>query len=189
MRDPDIGETADTTLVAAALGGDPAAYGHLVRRHAPMAKRMAVLWGAGTDADDVVQEAFVRAHAALSRFREGEEFRPWLLTIVRNVTRNSLRARGRRPAREASGAATWRVTDLSPADPAASAIEEVRRDQLLARVRRLPEGLREVVPCRYLLELTEAETAATLGLRPGTVKSRLHRALHRLRTEVADDRP
>lgn len=187
MRDSDIGETADPTLVAAARGGDPAAYGHLVRRHAPMAKRMAVLWGAGPDADDVVQEAFVRAHAALPRFRDGEEFRPWLLAIVRNLTRNSLRARGRRAAREAYAAATWPVTDRSPEDPADSAIEEVRRDQLLAGVRRLPEGLREVVACRYLLELTEAETAAALGLPAGTVKSRLHRALNRLRAEMADD--
>ena len=72
-------------------------------------------------------------------------------------------------------------------DVADEAIDAARRDQLLACVRRLPEELREVVVCRYLLELSEKETAATLGLRPGTVKSRLHRALLRLRTEVTDD--
>ena len=187
MRNSDIGETPDASLVATVLGGDLAAYGHLVRRHAPMAKRMAVLWGAGPDADDVVQEAFVHAYAALPRFRHGEEFRPWLLTIVRNLTRNTLRARGRRAAREAYAAATWPVADLNSADPADAAVDVVRRDRLLAGVRRLPESLREVVICRYLLELSEAETAATLGLRPGTVKSRLHRGLVRLREEVADD--
>ena len=79
-------------------GGDRSAFGHLVRRHAPLAKRMAVLWGAGADADDVVQDAFVKAHAALPRFRTDGEFRGWLLTIVRNETRNLFRSRGRRAA-------------------------------------------------------------------------------------------
>ena len=187
MEQPDgrtrlIAETPDARLVALVLGGDLAAYGHLVRRHAPMAKRMAVLWGAADEADDVVQEAFIRAHQALSRFRPDEEFRPWLLTIVRRLTLNSRRARGRRAAREAEATLAWPVSDVAD-----EAIDAARRDQLLGSVRRLPTELREVVVCRYLLELSEKETAGTLGLRPGTVKSRLHRALGRLRTEVSDD--
>jgi RNA polymerase sigma factor (sigma-70 family) len=182
VRNQAISDTPDASLVAMALGGDLAAYGHLVRRHAPVAKRMAVLWGAAADADDVVQDAFVQAFAALPRFRAGAEFRPWLLTIVRNLTRNSLRARGRRAAREAFAAATWPVGDVAD-----EAISAVRRDRLLEEVRRLPEELREVVACRYLLELSEAETATALALPAGTVKSRLHRALVRLREEVGDD--
>ena len=166
--------------------GDRAAFGHLVRRHAPVAKRMAVLWGAGADADDVVQDAFVKAYAALPRFREDGEFRPWLLTIVRNETRNLFRSRGRRAAREEL--ASLPEADLAfDDDPAAVALSTVRRGELLAKVRRLPVELREVVACRYLLELSEAETAAALGIPAGTVKSRLHRALARLREEVADD--
>lgn len=148
-----------------------------------MAKRMAVLWGAADEAEDIVQEAFVRAYTALPRFRAGEEFRPWLLTIVRNLTHNSRRARGRRAAREAA-AASWPPAET--ADVADQAVDAVRRDRLLGAVRRLPTDLREVVVCRYLLELSETETAATLELRPGTVKSRLHRALGRLREEVSD---
>jgi RNA polymerase sigma factor (sigma-70 family) len=182
VRNKAIGETTDTSLVAMTLGGDLAAYGHLVRRHAPMAKRMAVLWGAADEADDVVQEAFVRAFTALPRFRPGEEFRPWLLTIVRNLTHNARRARGRRAARETFAATSWPVADVAD-----EAINAVRRDRLLDAVRQLPGGLREVLVCRHLLELSEAETAATLGLRVGTVKSRLHRAMARLREEVADD--
>jgi RNA polymerase sigma-70 factor (ECF subfamily) len=61
------------------------------------------------------------------------------------------------------------------------------RAELLAAIERLPERDRLVIACRYLLELTEAETAAALGCRPGTVKSRLSRALERLRAEVGDD--
>ena len=165
--------------------GDRTAFGHLVRRHAPVAKRMAVLWGAGPDADDVVQDAFVKAYAALPRFRADGEFRGWLLTIVRNETRNLFRSRGRRVAREEL--AQLPQGDLAFADdPAAAALGAVRRGELLAGVRGLPVELREVVACRYLLELTEAETAAALGIPAGTVKSRLHRALTMLRKEVAD---
>ncbi len=65
MRIEGISETTDADLVTEAVAGDPAAFAHLVRRHAPMAKRMAVFWGAGADSDDVVQEAFVKAYAAL----------------------------------------------------------------------------------------------------------------------------
>jgi DNA-directed RNA polymerase specialized sigma24 family protein len=61
---------------------------------------MAVFWGAGADSDDVVQEAFVKAYAALPRFRSDGEFRPWLLCIVRNETRSLFRGRTRRAARE-----------------------------------------------------------------------------------------
>ena len=141
--------------------------------------------GCRDEADDVVQEAFVRAFTALPRFRVGEEFRPWLLAIVRNVTLNSLRARGRRVARDRLAAGSWPIEAVP--DAAEEAIDAVRRDRLLSCVASLPTGLRDVVVCRYLLELSEAETAATLELRPGTVKSRLHRALARLREEVADD--
>jgi RNA polymerase sigma-70 factor (ECF subfamily) len=61
---------------------------------------MAVLWGAGADADDVVQDAFVRAYAGLGGFRTDGQFRAWLLAIVRNETRNLFRSRRRRSARE-----------------------------------------------------------------------------------------
>ena len=170
--------------MAEVRAGDRTAFGHLVRRHAPVAKRMAVLWGAGADADDVVQDAFVKAYAALPRFRADGEFRGWLLTIVRNETRNLFRSRGRRAAREEL--AQLPEVDLAFDDPEAAALGAVRRGELLAGVRRLPVDLREVVACRYLLELTEAETAAALGIPAGTVKSRLHRALTMLRQEVTD---
>jgi RNA polymerase sigma-70 factor, ECF subfamily len=94
--------TTDSQLVTEARAGDPRAFGQLVRRHAPIARRMAVLWGAGADADDVVQDAFVRAYAGLAGFRVDGHFRPWLLAIIRNETRNLFRSRSRsrRSARE-----------------------------------------------------------------------------------------
>ncbi len=145
--------------------------------------RTALLLGAGPDAEDVVQEAFVKAYGALGRFREGAAFRPWLLQIVANETRNLHRTAGRRAARERS---SWRLTEplllaATPAeDPAATVLLREQRAQLVGGLARLSEPHRQVVTCRYLLELDEAETATVLGWPRGTVKSRLHRALTQL---------
>ncbi len=179
----------DTAQEAAALArarqGDPAAYAVLVRLHAPMAKRLAVLAGAGNEADDVVQEAFVKAYQALPRYRDGAGFRPWLLRIVVNETRNLQRGRSRRVLRELRVAGQEAVVQ-QVTDPADEAVTTTRRSALLEAVGSLPDDLREVVTCRYLLELSEAETAQTLDIPAGTVKSRLHRALGSLREVMAD---
>jgi RNA polymerase sigma factor (sigma-70 family) len=172
---------AEVEILARVRGGETAAYGELVVLHASVAKRTAVFLGAGADADDVVQEAFVKAFRALGSFRDGAAFRPWLLRIVANETRNLQRSRGRRARREELAVLPEDVLD--PADHAASA---ERRAELLAAVRGLPEHYRLVVTCRYLLELDEQETATVLGWPRGTVKSRLHRALGRLRTQLPD---
>ena len=179
-------ETAqEAAALARVRAGDPAAYAVLVMLHAPMAKRLAVLSGAGNEADDVVQEAFVKAYEALPRFRSGAGFRPWLLRIVVNETRNLRRGRSRRTLRELRVATEERVTRSVP-DPAEAAVDADRRSALLDSVDALPDDLREVVTCRYLLQLSEAETAETLGLPHGTVKSRLHRALAALREVMSD---
>jgi RNA polymerase sigma-70 factor (ECF subfamily) len=169
-------------------GGDANAYADLVRRHAPVALRTARLLGAGADAEDVVQEAFVKAYAALDRFTPGSPFRPWLLRIVANEVRNLHRSVGRRSARERSA---WERTEPLLAvpetdDPASAALSGERRAALLRGLAVLPEPQRQVVTCRYLLELDEAETAAVLGWPAGTVKSRLHRALGRLSDVLAE---
>ena len=167
-------------MLARVRAGDTAAYAQLVTRHAPMARRLAVLSGAGADADDVVQESFVKAYRSLSSFRDGAEFRPWLLRIVVNESRNLHRGRSRLSDRELRVVREGAPLLTGP-DPAEVAVGGERREALLAAVRRLPEDLREVVTCRYLLELSEAETAAALAIPPGTVKSRLRRGLTRLR--------
>lgn len=166
--------------------GDREAYAELVRRHAPAAVRAAALLGAGTDAEDVVQEAFVKAYEALDRFRDGAPFRPWLLRIVANETRNLLRGAGRRAARERTAwARTAPLLVAGPdADPASAALSHERRAELVQGLAQLSDAHRKVVVCRYLLDLDEAETAAVLGWPRGTVKSRLHRALDRLANAV-----
>jgi RNA polymerase sigma factor (sigma-70 family) len=144
--------------------------------------RTAALLGAGGDAEDVVQEAFVKAYGALERFRPEAPFRPWLLRIVANETRNVHRASGRRVARERRA---WEQTQplllARPDDPAEAALSQERQDALVRGLAQLSPEQQKVVTCRYLLDLDEAETAAVLGWPRGTVKSRLHRGLTRLR--------
>jgi RNA polymerase sigma-70 factor (ECF subfamily) len=176
-----ISQGDEVAILGRVRGGETAAYGELVVLHAPVAKRTALFLGAGSDADDVVQDSFVKAYRALSTFRDGSAFRPWLLRIVANETRNVVRSRGRRARREESSALPESVFD-----PADQAVAAERRGELLDAVRALPEQYRLVVTCRYLLELDEQETATVLGWPRGTVKSRLHRALGRLRTQLPD---
>lgn len=137
----------------------------------------------------MVQEAFVKAYRQLSRYRGESGFKPWLLAIVANETRNLHRSRRRRDGMVLR-AAREDAEPVSP-DPAESVLATERRQGVLDQLRRLDPRDREVLVCRYLLELSEAETAVTLGLPKGTVKSRTARALTRLRGrltgEEADD--
>ncbi len=171
----------DADLVGRVRAGDTDAYAVLVRRHAPVAMRTAVLLGAGSDAEDVVQEALVKAYRSLGSFRTDRPFRPWLLRIVANEARNAHRSSVRRATREQREA---RALPPELLDPARDVVDQEARGQLLAAVERLPEKLGRVVVCRYLLELDEASTAVVLGLPRGTVKSRLSRALGRLREDL-----
>lgn len=136
----------------------------------------------------MVQEAFVKGFRNLRSFREGGSFRPWLLQIVTNETHNLHRSQRRRGLLELR---VGRMQDtVDHHDPASVTVVDANRTALLDAVRTLPEKERLVVTCRYLLDLSEAETAQTLGMPKGTVKSRLSRALARLRPmlkEVADD--
>jgi RNA polymerase sigma-70 factor (ECF subfamily) len=167
--------------LALARRGDGDAYASLVRTHSDIAFRTAMLITQdAAEAEEAAQDAFVKAWRALGRFREGEPFRPWLLTIVANEARNRRRSAGRRTA------LALRAPRPSGDEGSAEAmvIAGETRATLLAALGRMRDDDRVVLGCRYLLELSEAETAAALGVRPGTVKSRTSRALARLREEV-----
>ena len=176
----------EAALIARAQGGDTVAYGSLVRAHQDIAFRVACLaGGSAADAEEASQEGFVKAWRALPRFRTGSPFRPWLLAIVANEARNRRRAAGRRAGlalRAAEQAA--RSAGGAGASPETLVLAGARRETLLAALAALDERDRAVLTCRYLLELSEEETAAALGCRRGTVKSRTSRALTRLRAHV-----
>ena len=173
----------DAEAVARARDGDLDAYGVLVARYTLRAHRAAFLLGAGEESDDVVQEAFVKAFRHLSRFRTGEPFGPWLLRIVANETKNLTRSRRRRAA------LALRLPSVeSSAAAAGGPVDEVlaaeRRARLLAVVNELPHRERQVLVCRYFLDLSEAETAQVLEWPLGSVKSRTWRGLNRLRGQL-----
>ena len=172
-------------LIERARHGDVPAFEALVRAHQDVCFRTAwIASGGADDAEDAAQEGFMKAFAALPRFRPDAPFRPWLLTIVANEARNRRRSAGRREllAMRAPEAAAGDA--LVEPSPEAAVLAAERRTALLDAIRRLPDADREVVSFRYLLELSEAETAAALDVPVGTAKSRLSRAMDRLRATL-----
>lgn len=178
--------TDDADVIARVLAGERDLFRVLVARYGAIAQRTAVLCGAGVDADDVVQEAFVAAYRALRRFRTDAPFRPWLLQIVVNQTHNVVR--GRQRARALADRAALGHVDVIGDEPATNALSVERRAALLQALAELRTTDREILVLRYLLDLSEAETATALGLPKGTVKSRTARALDRLRGVLADSK-
>lgn len=156
-----------------------------MRRYQGIAFRTAyVLSGNAADAEEAAQDGFVKAYRALGRFRRGAPLRPWLLRIVANEARNRRRSAGRRERLALRAAAAVRPGDAVPS-PEAALLARESQELLLAAVERLSDDHRDAVACRYFLQLSEEETAAALGVRRGTVKSRLARALEQLREELS----
>jgi len=174
----------DAGLFARAQRGDVDAYEEIVQRYQQLAFRTAyVITGSAADAEEAAQDGFVKAYRAIGTFRAGAEPRPWLLRIVANEARNRVRSAGRRHQLELRVAEGFRQGDAAPS-PEAAAVAADERRRLLDSVNALDENDRLVIASRYLLELNGEETAAALGIPEGTVKSRLSRALSRLRERV-----
>lgn len=178
-RPPD-----ESDLIERAKRGDAHAYGELVRAHQGIAFRTAFLIARDpSEAEEAAQDGFVKAYRALGRFRRGAPFRPWLLQIVANEARNRRRSAGRRANLALRLADEARPGDAVPS-PEAALLGDERRAELLAAVNELRDEERDVIACRFFLELSEEETAAALDVKLGTVKSRTSRALAHLREEV-----
>jgi RNA polymerase sigma-70 factor, ECF subfamily len=176
-------------LVQRAKRGDVQAYEALIRRYQQLAGRTAyVITGSAADAQDAVQEALVKAYAGLTRFREGSPFRPWLLRIVANEAISRRRAANRtvRLALRAAEGRPWE--DAAPSPEGAALARETQRELVAAMGRLRPED-RLVIAYRYWFDLSEAEMATALGCARGTVKSRLSRALRRLRAALGPEPP
>ncbi len=172
----------DAHVVARVVAGDLDAFEVLVTRWQQVAYRTALALGAGAEAEDIVQEAFLKAFQNLAGFRSGCSFQPWLLQIVANETKNLRRSRHRRQRLEFRLTALF-LSDghIAGEDPCAAVLRDERERLLWKTLQELPDKYRLVLTCRYLLELSEAETAQVLGWRHGSVKSRTSRALAKLR--------
>lgn len=134
------------------------------------------------DAEDAVQDAFLRAHQAFSRFRGGDA-RPWLFTIVRNVCYSRLRDRRRTTPAEAFDDEMHGSTH-DPAEANAIAWREMKGAHLQQALDHLPAEFREVIVLHELEGLAYREIATVAEIPIGTVMSRLARARQKLQTEL-----
>ncbi len=176
----------DETLVRRAQAGDVSAFEELVRRYQEAAFRAAFLvLRDGPEAEDAAQEAFVKAYSALHRFRSGS-LRPWLLKIVVNESLNRAKSRRRRTATAERIAAGGEAYDFTLDE---TVINRERARLLRQALEALKERERVVIYLRYFHMLSEQELAEYLGCPAGTVKSRLHRALGKLREVVSREFP
>jgi RNA polymerase sigma-70 factor (ECF subfamily) len=178
---------ADARLVEQARQGDWSAWEVLVQTHQEAVFRLAyLLLGDADEAADIAQEAFIRAYHSLRRFDESRPLRPWLLRIASNLSRNRRRSLGRYfAALQRFG----RADERSTPDVEVEAVRQRDARALWQAVQRLHPSDQQIVYLRYFMDLSVDETAAVLDVAPGTVKSRLHRALRRLREVIEMDFP
>lgn len=179
----------DRAAVAQAQQGGPEAFAPLVRQYQEAAFRAAYLIVRDeAEAQDVAQEAFVRAYRSLDRFDTTRPFRPWLLRIVTNLAINSRRSAGRRAvmSERYRQDTTLHGQERSP-EAAALLAEESRL--VWAAVGDLKAQEQMVLYLRYFLGNSEEETAMAIGRPVGTVKSRMHRALRHLRDVIEERYP
>ncbi len=173
--------------IVRACQGDEAAYEALVRQHQEAVFQLAYLFtGDADEAEDIAQETFIAALRALPRFDTTRPMRPWLLRITANLAHNRRRSLGRYLN------ALRRTLLAEPPGEATAEAESAQRweaQALWEAVRRLSSTDQEVIYLRYFMELSINETADVLKVEPGTVKSRLSRALERLRGVVQRDFP
>lgn len=182
-RAPTPRVSPETELIQRAQAGSADAYAELVRSHQRLAFHAAwVITRSPHDAEEAVQDGLFKAYRALGRFRVGEPFRPWLLRIVTNEAYTLTRGRSRRSVLQSRARAAAREEWAPP--PEDSAATAQASAGLARALEALPERDRQIITCRYLLELSEEETAIALRCRRGTVKSRTSRALDRLRALV-----
>ena len=171
-------------LIERARHGDVASYGELVRRHQALAFRVAdLVSGDAAEAEDVAQEAFVRAYRSLDQFRPGSPFRPWLLKIVTNealTRRRSLRRRLRLERRVFDAEQPTRTAE----SPEAELLARERFAEVDALLAELKEMDRLVLTYRYVLDMPANEIAEALDCPESTVRTRISRALARLRTKL-----
>lgn len=176
----------EPTLIRRAANGDAAAWEPLVLAHQQAVFRLAyLLLGDADDAEDIAQETFLRAWNHLKRFDATRPLRPWLLSIASNLSRNRRRSAGRYLA--ALTRAFREQPKETPLDEASA--QNTEANELWRAVQRLEMSDQQIIYLRYFLELSVIETAETLQVAEGTVKSRLSRALEKLRTVIHHDFP
>jgi RNA polymerase sigma-70 factor, ECF subfamily len=177
----------ESTLVRHAANGDAAAWEPLVLAHQEAVFRLSyLLLGDPDDAEDIAQETFLRAWNHLKRFDPARPLRPWLLSIASNLASNRRRSAGRYLA---ALTRAFRNEPTSSASIEEKSTRHMEANDLWKAVQHLGASDQQIIYLRYFLELSVAETAQVLNVAEGTIKSRLSRALERLRGIIQQDFP
>ena len=173
-------------LIRRVQAGETEAFEDLVRAHEKTVYNLALrMTGDAQDAEDMAQEAFLKAYRSLGDFRGESKFSVWLYRIVSNVCLDFLRRRSRRPtvsltAEDEEGEEQqWDVPD-ERLSPERLLEQKLTREAVQAGLRELPEEQREILLLREIKGLSYEEIGEILSLEPGTVKSRIFRARKRL---------
>lgn len=180
------GRLDESTLVRQAANGDAAAWEALMVIHQEAVFRFAyLLLGDPDDAEDIAQESFLRAWKYLRSFDATRPLRPWLLSITANLAKNRRRSAGRYLA------ALMRAFRDEPASETIEdqSAQDFQAGELWKAVRKLNVLDQQIVYLRYFLDVPVAETAQILQVAEGTVKSRLSRAIEKLRGIIQQDFP
>ena len=184
---PDPDELAD--LVRQAKTGDSAAFDALVRATYAEAFTLAIrLMGNEEDAQDVVQDAYLRAFRGLKRFRGDAKFTTWLYRIVANCAATAHGKRARHRHDELVEETSVAVDEHPDRDPERRATNASDRDRINKALEALPEKLRMVVVLRDVYDLPHDAIAAELGITETAAKVRLHRARRKLRERLFPQR-
>jgi RNA polymerase sigma-70 factor (ECF subfamily) len=188
---PDRSELPDDEVVRQVRGGDSEAFAELVRRTRRAAYRLARrIMRNHEDADDVVQESYVKAYRALDRFAAGKPFGPWFLTITARTALSAIRQEKRRAATPLDDPGPGGDPPLAEriADPEQDPAAVERRLEVERAFERLSEEHRVILALRVDGDLTYASMAEALGIPVGTVMSRLARAREALLEQMASSR-
>jgi RNA polymerase sigma-70 factor (ECF subfamily) len=174
----------DASLVRAVLEGNVAAFTTLVDRHSRVCLRFATrMLGNPEDAEDVTQEAFLRAYGALGRYDERVTFRTWVMSILINRCRTALGSRRKREARVIVDDSAVAVAAMS-----SGADDLAMRDALERALAQLDDAHREAFLLRHVEQLGYDEMAAMTGAGVSALKMRVRRACERLQILLEDDR-
>ncbi|MFH1685913.1 MAG: sigma-70 family RNA polymerase sigma factor [bacterium] len=178
--------TEERKLIEAAQNGDKRAFGVLIRRHQRRLFRFVFsLVGTFDVAEDVVQEAFVRAYGALDRFKVEYAFYPWLSTIARNLAYNHVAAQEKKHSLEDLKDKGFDPvqTDLGPM---AKLLDDQNQQLFYQALLAMPPTFRTVFALRMFEKMDYAAIASYLKIPPGTVDSRLYRARQFLVEKLKD---
>lgn len=187
---PDVqrsdSKSEEQRLIEAVQNGDKDAFGRLVRGHQKRLFRYIYgLVGSFDVAEDVIQEAFVRAYGAIGSFRSDSPFYPWLSKIARNLAYNHIRREERKESLE-----TLQEKGYDPQSPSLGPLESLLNQESQKRFYRalmaLPVAYRTVFVLRHLEQMSYSEIASYLKVPPGTVDSRLYRARQMLLESLKD---